>query len=187
MFFFKALNRILHLLNMFKGFYFSFLGRHQLQPLRIDVRERPSRISGKWLLFIPLFFFMQINDAQAQVKYKYGFSIGTGLYAAEGFGTNISGAIRFNKYFDAGRHFVEGSVGLASIRSQVLNAIGNTQFFEHNSLISFEFLYGYDPKMWTSLPYFTIGVASIDQGGQSHFAGIVVAVSQSSTTTACIL
>jgi len=170
MIFFDLINKVKLL---FRNWDFLFFKSYQAQPIKTEDNKVRTKSSTLWILLIAGFFVMNVDRAEAQVKYNYGFSLATGLYAAEGFGTNLSGAIRVNKYFSAGKHFVEGSIGIASIESEVLNAIGNTQFFEHNRLMSFEFLYGYDPKMWTSLPYFTAGVASISQGGQSRFAGIL--------------
>jgi len=161
------------LIFFFRNYSRLFLKKYKAQPVKIKneiVRRYRSRI---WIAVVPFLFVLNDSNAIAQVNYGYGFSIGTGLYASEGFGTNLSGAVRVNKYFSAGRHFVEGSLGITSIESEVLKAIGNTQFFENNRLLSLEFLYGYDPKMWTSLPYFTMGVASISQGGQSRFAGVL--------------
>lgn len=145
------------------------------KPVKIQAENRIIRrpVKGMFLILLLILIGGNVSQTQAQVPYKYGLSLGTGIYAAEGFGTNLSAAMRFNKYFEQGRHFIEGSFGITSIESRVLDAIANTQFFENNRLISLEFLYGYDPKMWTSLPYFTAGVASISQGGQSRFAGIL--------------
>jgi len=170
MIFFDVINKAKF---FFRNLSFLFFGSYHTQPIKIENKDARCKKSTAWILLIPFFLIMNTGKAEAQVKYNYGFSIATGLYAAEGFGTNISGAMRFNKYFSAGKHFIEGSLGITSIDSEVLNAIGNTQFFEHKKLVSIEFLYGYDPKMWTSLPYFTAGVASINQGGQSRFAGIL--------------
>ena len=167
----------LDVINKIKFFWedlrILFFRSYQVQPIKVNSKNIWIRGPKQWILLIPFIFLVDTAKVEAQVNYNYGFSVATGLYAAEGFGTNLSGALRVNKYFDAGKHFVEGSIGVTSIESEVLKAIGNTQFFEHNRLLSFEFLYGYDLKMWTSLPYFTVGVASINQGGQSRFAGII--------------
>jgi hypothetical protein len=166
------INKVWRVLRLIKISAEIMFRQKQLQPIKIESKkDRYGR--STLVILIALFFITAANEAQAQVRYNYGFSIGTGLYAAEGFGTSFSAALRVNKYFSEGRHFVEGSFGITNFESEVLKAIGNTQFFEHNRLMSFEFLYGYDPKMWTSLPYFTMGVASINQGGQSRFAGIL--------------
>jgi len=166
------INKIRRVIRLIRFSAEAMFRQRQPQPIKIESKENRYRRST-FLLLIALFCLMSTNKANAQVRHNYGFSIGTGLYAAEGFGTSFSAALRVNKYFSQGRHFVEGSFGITNFESEVLKAIGNTQFFEHNRLMSFEFLYGYDPKMWTSLPYFTMGVASINQGGQSRFAGIL--------------
>lgn len=174
---FNVINRIYVFINYFKfpfsDFFRSVLLIPKAQPVKIKDSYIPPKRSSRWMLIVPLVLLLGAEYSQAQVKYEYGFSIATGLYAAEGFGTNLSGALRFNKYFDQGKSFVEGSIGIASLESEVLKAIGNTHLFDNTRLFSLEFLYGYDPKMWTSLPYFTAGVASISQGGQSRFAGIL--------------
>jgi hypothetical protein len=125
--------------------------------------------------FYVMIFFMAIllvhpNKATAQIKYNNGFTISTGVYAASGFGTNPYAAFRYNHYLKQGRHFVEASFGISSIESDVLKTVANARLFENTRLLVYEFVYGYDPKMWTSLPYFTAGVAGINQGGQSKFA-----------------
>lgn len=128
----------------------------------------------KWMMIIiPALLFINVDNSAAQVNYKYGFTIGTGIYAADGFGSNFSAAMRINRYFNQGKHFLEASLGISNLNSGVLRAIGSNGFFKNNRLFSIEFLYGYDPKMWTSLPYFTIGVANVNQGGQNNYAGVL--------------
>lgn len=122
------------------------------------------------ILFLLAGLAMIPGKADAQINYKNGFTISTGIYSASGFGTNPYAAFRYNRYLSKGRHFVEASFGISSIDSDVLRTVANVRLFENTRLLIYEFVYGYDPKMWTSFPYLTAGVAGINQGGQSKFA-----------------
>lgn len=126
----------------------------------------------KWLI-VSVFLLIGSHPAQAQLKANNGFSLSTGIYAAEGFGSNMLGALRYNHYLKQGRHFFEASFGLSSMSSDVLRSVANASLFAHERLLIYEFVYGYDPKMWTSFPYLTAGVAGLNQGGQSKFAVVL--------------
>jgi len=122
------------------------------------------------MIFLLAAFIVIPNKANAQIKYNNGFTISTGMYSASGFGTNPYAAFRYNHYLSRGRHFVEASFGISSMDSDVLRTVANARLFENTRLLVYQFVYGYDPKMWTSFPYLTAGVAGINQGGQSKFA-----------------
>ena len=113
------------------------------------------------------------SNASAQLRTENGFTLSTGIYSASGFGSNLFGALRYNRYLSQGRHFVEASLGISSMESDVLKSVANASLFENQRLLVFEFVYGYDPKMWTSFPYLTAGVANLNQGGQSKFAVVL--------------
>ncbi|NOG45594.1 MAG: hypothetical protein HND50_10195 [Calditrichaeota bacterium] len=126
---------------------------------------------SKFFMILALALFMIApNKTQAQLKYNNGFTISSGIYSASGFGTNPYVGFRYNHYLNQGKHFVEASFGVSSMESDVLKTVANARLFESNRLLVYQFVYGYDPKMWTSFPYLTAGVAGINQGGQSKFA-----------------
>lgn len=120
-----------------------------------------------------LFFFLITTPLLAQLKGKHSLGVSGGLYSAEGLGTNGYGKIKYNHYLDGGKHFFEAGVGVGSIKSMVLKTVANAQLFKNERLMVYELSYGYHPRMWSSLPYFLIGVASIDQGGQSKFSYVL--------------
>ena len=113
------------------------------------------------------------GEVRAQLRYDNSISLTIGAYAASGFGTNPFIGGRYNYYFLSGKGFVEGALGFGSLRSPVLENVTKSQLFETERLSSYEFVVGYDPAPSTYIPYMTIGVAGINQGGQSKFAGSI--------------
>jgi hypothetical protein len=109
----------------------------------------------------------------AQLRYASSLSLSGGAYAASGFGTNHFFGVRYNYFFLGGRYFVEASLGVGSLRSQVLENVARAQVFETERLYAYEFVGAYDHNPYSYLPYFTFGVAGINQGGQSKFAGVL--------------
>jgi len=154
-----------HLLNL-ACVVFS-LGR-----CRLSQTPPPLRLF-RLLLLAALFWVLLPRPVFSQLPSDRGITLSTGIYAAEGFGVNPYGALRYNQYFSQGRHFVEMGLGLSSLRSQVLESVSGAKLFESNRLISYEIVYGYDPRMWSSTPYFLGGVAGLNQGGQSKFAAVL--------------
>ncbi|MCB0281862.1 MAG: hypothetical protein H6627_02685 [Calditrichae bacterium] len=130
-----------------------------------------QKLYGMAVLII--LFFVVPQKGIAQLKTDNGFSLATGVYSSEGFGSNLFGALRYNHYLNQGRHFFEASLGLSSLQSDVLRSVANATLFENERLLVYEFIYGYDPKMWTSFPYLTAGFAGLNQGGQSKFAVVL--------------
>jgi hypothetical protein len=112
-------------------------------------------------------------QAAAQTRYENSLSLSLGAYAADGFGTNRFLGMRYNYFFLAGRFFVEGSLGFGSMRSAVLDNVTKAQLFESHRLIAYEFVGAFDHMPAGVLPYLTFGVAGINQGGQSRFAGVL--------------
>lgn len=112
-------------------------------------------------------------SASAQSGYQNSLSLNAGAYAASGFGTNTWLGVRYNYFFLGGRYFVEGSLGFGSLRSRVLENVAKAQVFESQKLYSYEFVGAYDPAPSGYFPYIALGVAGINQGGQSTFAGVV--------------
>jgi hypothetical protein len=121
--------------------------------------------------FLVCIVFLYTGTLRAQLRYDHSISVIAGAYAASGFGTNPFLGARYNYFFLAGRGFVEGALGFGSMRSRVLENVTRSQLFESERLSSYEFVIGYDPAPSTAIPYMTFGVAGINQGGQSKFAG----------------
>jgi len=111
--------------------------------------------------------------AHAQGRYQNSIALSAGAYAASGFGTNPYVAGRYSYYLPGGRYFVEASIGLSSLKSDVLDAVSRSQMFASDDLYTYEFVFAYDPTPTGYLPYFLGGVAGINQGGQTSFAGVL--------------
>ena len=111
--------------------------------------------------------------AQSQMPYESSLSVTAGAYAASGFGTNQFFGVRYNYFFMGGKYFVEASLGGGSLKSRVLENVAKAQVFETESLYAYEFVAAYDYNPSGYLPYFTFGVAGINQGGESKFAGVL--------------
>ncbi len=118
------------------------------------------------LLVLPL-------PSRAQLRYDNSFSLTGGVYAASGFGTNPYFGARYNYFIDGGRFFVEGAAGFGSIKSNVLEKVTKAKLFDTERLVSYEFVGGFDALPNSALPYVVAGVASVNQGGQTRFAGVV--------------
>ena len=113
------------------------------------------------------------SSTNAQLRYESSLSLSAGAYAASGFGTNQFVGLRYNYFFLGGRYFVEASLGLGSLRSHVLENVAKAQVFETERLLAYEFVGAYDYNPSGYLPYFALGVAGINQGGQSKFAAVL--------------
>lgn len=114
---------------------------------------------------------MSVNS-QAGV-WENSLGVKTGIYASEGFGSNFYYGLQYNHYFSNWQYFVEGTIGFSSIKSPVLEDLGAFQVFETQKLTTYEFLFGYDMKPLGGFPYLVVGVANINQGGQSKFSYIL--------------
>lgn len=125
------------------------------------------------LVLLTTLFLPAGGVLRAQLRYENSISLTAGAYAASGFGTNAFAGARYNYYFLGGRYFVEGAMGFGSLRSHVLENVTRSQLFETERLSSYEFVFGFDPAPSGYIPYMTVGVAGINQGGQSKFAGSV--------------
>jgi hypothetical protein len=113
------------------------------------------------------------NDAAAQARYQSSISLSGGSYAASGFGTNGYVGAAYNYLFGGGKYFVEGGLGFGSLKSDVLEQVSKSQIFDNDRLFTYEFLVGIDANPGGPLPYFVAGVAGVNQGGQSRFAGVI--------------
>ena len=112
-------------------------------------------------------------SASSQLRYESSLSFSAGAYAASGFGTNQFYGLRYNYFFLGGRYFIETSLGIGSLKSHVLDNVAKAQVFETERLLAYEFVGAYDNNPSGYMPYFSFGVAGINQGGQSKFAGVV--------------
>lgn len=139
-------------------------------------QERTRKNHSKkavWIFILISVLSFNAENLSAQINHVNGLTLSAGAYSAAGISTNPFFGLRFNRYLEKGTHFFEFSYGFSSIESKVLNAVTAGQLFENNNFSAIELVYGYDPKMWTSFPYFTAGVANISQGGQSKLAGVL--------------
>jgi hypothetical protein len=123
----------------------------------------------KWLLTL----IVVAVPSYAQLPYSHSISLSVGAYAASGLGTNPHYAARYNYFISGGKFFVEGALGFGSLRSNVLASITKSQLFESERLYTYEFVAGFDPFPNSYVPFMILGVAGINQGGQSMFAGVI--------------
>jgi hypothetical protein len=126
----------------------------------------------KWLLASCMVFILAL-PSKAQLVADNSLSISLGAYAASGFGTNAYYGIRYNYFISGGRFFVEGALNFGSLRSSVLESVTKSQIFDTQRLYTYEFVGGYDPYPNGYTPYVVLGVAGLNQGGRSDFAGVV--------------
>jgi hypothetical protein len=110
---------------------------------------------------------------QAQYRYQSSLSLSGGAYAASGIGTNHYLGVRYNYFFLGGRYFVEASLGFGSLKSRVLENVSRAQVFDTERLYSYEFVVAYDANPSGYFPFVAGGVAGINQGGRSSFAGVI--------------
>lgn len=127
--------------------------------------------------FIAALFFslclLPVSSVRAQLRYDNSLSITAGAYAASGFGTNIYFGARYTYFIERGKIFVEGAAGFGSIKSAVLEKVTKAKLFDTERLVSYEFVGGFDALPNSALPYVVAGVASVNYGGQTRFAGVV--------------
>lgn len=113
------------------------------------------------------------SPVHGQLRYDNGLSLMAGVYAASGFGTNPYFGARYNYFIGGGKFFVEGGMGFGSIKSTVLEKVTKAKVFDSERLVSYEFVGGFDALPNSAFPYVVAGVASVNQGGQTRFAGVV--------------
>ena len=131
-----------------------------------------QRTMGPWMVLLMIVMMASCAQAQRRAIYENSLGVSSGIYASEGFGSNLYYGLRFNHYFSRWQFFVEGSIGRSSIKSQVLKDLAAFQVFGSERLTTYEFLMGYDQVPTGSLPYVVFGVAGLNQGGQSKFSYI---------------
>ncbi|MDH3252879.1 MAG: hypothetical protein OEM41_08810 [Ignavibacteria bacterium] len=122
------------------------------------------------LLSMQLGFHSPMN---AQTRIQNSLSIAIGAYAASGFGNNLYGAVRYNYFFLGGRYFVEASLGVSSLKSRVLENVSRAQLFDTERLFTYEFVIAFDAIPAAAVPFVVVGVAGVNQGGTSSFAGVL--------------
>ena len=111
------------------------------------------------------------SPARAQLKFDQSLSLTAGLYAASGFGNNFYSSLRYNYFIPGGRYFVEGSLGIGSLKSKVISSVTKAQIFTSDNLVTYEFAFAYDYMPGGALPYVLFGVGGVRQGEETHFAG----------------
>jgi hypothetical protein len=131
---------------------------------RLFIRLLPSLIVALGLL---------VSSAGAQGYYQNSLTLSLGAYAASRFGTNPYVGVRYNYILPDERFFVEGSLGFSSLKSDVLETISRSQVFASDDLYTYEFVFAYDAVPTGYVPYVLGGVAGINQGGQTSFAGVL--------------
>ncbi len=109
----------------------------------------------------------------AQLVYDNSLSVSLGAYAANGFGTNAYYGARYNYFIYGGKVFVEGGLGWGSLSSNVLESVTKSQIYDTERLFAYEFVGGYDMNPNGYVPYVVFGVAGLNYGGQSSFAGVL--------------
>lgn len=130
-----------------------------------------SVVKKFWIVGLVVLAFQ--TSLRAQLPYESSISVSLGAYAASGFGTNAYYGARYNYFISGGKIFVEGALGFGSLRSKVLESVTKSQLFDTERLFSYEFVTGFDPFPSGSFPFFVVGVAGLNQGGQSNFAGVI--------------
>jgi hypothetical protein len=120
-----------------------------------------------------LFLITFLAVAGYAQREDHSISLSPGLTAISGFGTNpaLFGAYTYS--FFGGRWFLEGSLGLGSVRSHVLESVARSSVFETDRLVMYQFGAAYDYSPRGAIPHFVFGVAGVNQGGQSKFAGVI--------------
>lgn len=129
--------------------------------------------SIKNILMVCLLALLFVPGGRAQMRFENSISLTAGVYAASGFGTNSFLGARYNYYILGGKYFVEASFGISSLRSKVLESVTQAQVYASERLYTYEFVGAYDPNPSGMLPYFAAGVAGLNLGGQSSFAGVI--------------
>ena len=126
-----------------------------------------------YCLIAILLMSIGFQNGNAQLYYDNSISISNGIYSAAGFGSNHYIGIRYNHFFNNGKYFFEGAYGISSLKSKVLDSVAGFQIFDSEKLQTYEFLLALDAQPSGSLPFFLLGVAGVNQGGQSQFAYLV--------------
>jgi len=130
-----------------------------------------KRLFGMAILIGTLMF--AAPGVQAKGLFSNAMAFTGGIYSAEGFGSNFYFGLRYNHFFSKWRYFVEGSIGVSSLKSQVLQDLAAFQVFDSEKLLTYEFLLGYDMAPLGNFPFIVAGVAGLNQGGQSKFAYVI--------------
>ncbi len=124
-------------------------------------------------IFLLLFQGPETAHAQQKFELNQSLSLSGGLYAASGFGTNFYTSGRYDYFIGGGRYFVEASLGVGSVQSNVIGTVTKAAIFTSNDLVTYEFAFAYDYAPGGSLPFFTFGVGGVREGDETHFAGVI--------------
>jgi hypothetical protein len=126
-------------------------------------------------LLIPVaaLLLCSVHPADAQQREGGSLAISLGAYAASGFGTNFYYGVAYDYHLPGGKYFIEASLGISSLHSAVLESVSKAQLFDSDRLVTYQFLVALDPAPSGPLPYLALGVAGINQGGLTRFAGVL--------------
>ena len=113
------------------------------------------------------------STVMAQMRFESSLSFSLGGYAADGLGTNLFYGGKYDYFFLGGRYFVEASLGVSSLKSRVVENISKSQLFPNDKLVTYEFLFAYDGVPAGAFPFIVAGVAGVNQGGSTVFAGVL--------------
>jgi hypothetical protein len=123
---------------------------------------------------LSLFLLTSISCfADAQARFEHSISLSGGLYAASGVGTNFYYGARYDYYVLGGRYFFEASLCTGSLSSTVLEKVSKAQLFNSDRLTTYEFSVAFDANPSGTVPFLLFGVAGINQGGTTSFAGVI--------------
>ena len=131
------------------------------------------RTHGSTLLVLVTLVLGAHSSGRSQMHYENSLSFSAGAYAASGFNTNVYYGARYDYFFLGGRYFVEAALGFSSLKSNVLESFSKLKVFESDQLFSYEFVLSYDATPSGYIPFVVFGVAGVNQGGQSNFAGVI--------------
>ncbi len=124
-------------------------------------------------ILLAIVFAAGPTAARAQIRYDQSLSLTGGLYAASGFGTNFYSSMRYDYFIPGGRSFVEGSLGIGSVKSNVISSVTRAMIFTSDNLVTYEFAFAYDYTPGGPLPYFLFGVGGVREGEETRFAGVI--------------
>jgi len=131
-------------------------------------RQCCPRITGLMILV-----FAASLGAAAQPRFEHSLSAAGGMYAASGLGTNFYYGARYNYYVLGGRYFFEAALCTGSLQSTVLSSVSKAQLFASERLTTYEFGFAVDANPAGAVPFLIFGVAGVNQGGETSFAGVI--------------
>ncbi|HUI09585.1 MAG TPA: hypothetical protein VL221_04605 [Bacteroidota bacterium] len=113
------------------------------------------------------------GSARAQARFEQSLSISGGLYAASGFGNNFYTSARYDYFIPGTRWFIDGSLGVGSLTSNVIGSVTKAQIFTSNNLVTYEFAAAFDYAPGGAMPFLLFGVGGVREGEETHFAAVI--------------